>query len=88
MILFGKELTLSFVRKYMKLEFIILNEIKQTQKNKYDPFSQTEDWDVHRREYGQSTIDLNEYAFMKAISLYNEYKSIKVLRELPTVVIF
>lgn len=64
----------------MELEFIILNEIKQIQKKKNDPFSQTEDWDVHRVECGQGTRDLNEYAFMKAISLYNEYKSIKVLR--------
>lgn len=70
---FGKELTLSFVRKYMKLEFIILNEIKPTQKNNYDPFSQTEGWDAHRGEYGQSTVDLNEYTFMKAISLYTSF---------------
>lgn len=70
---FGKELTLSFVRKYMELEFIILNEIKPTQKNNYDPFSQTEGWDVHRGEYGQSTVDLNEYTFMKAISLYTSF---------------
>lgn len=66
----------------MELEFIILNEIKPTQKNSYDPFSQTEGWDVHRGEYGQSTVDLDEYIFMKAISLYNEYIHIKVLRKM------
>lgn len=50
----------------MELEFIILDEIKPTQKNNYDPFSQTEGWDVHRGEYGQSTVDLNEYTFIKS----------------------
>lgn len=50
----------------MELEFIILDEIKPTQKNNYDPFSQTEGWDVYRGEYEQSTVDLNEYTFIKS----------------------